>query len=83
MEVFKPMPRYTYNGPMSAATLGDGTDVILMNGREVSLPDDNDWVKSLVAQRRLAPAAKEAAPTTANTGTSKPQAKPAAQKEST
>lgn len=79
MEVFKPMARYIYTGPMSAATLGDGTDVILMNNREVTLPEDNDWVKSLVAQGRLTPAAKKAAPATANTGTPKAQAKPAAQ----
>lgn len=79
MEVFTPMARYIYSGPMSAATLGDGTDVILMNGREITLPDDNDWVKSLVAQGRLAPAAKKASTTTANTGTPKAQAKPAAQ----
>lgn len=51
------MGKFIYKGPMSAATLGDGTDVILMNGREVTLPDNNDWVKSLVAQGRLAPVA--------------------------
>lgn len=66
------MGKYTYSGPMSAATLKDGTDVILMNGREVTLPDANEWVKSLVAQGRLtpvapdkpAPRAKAAAPKT-------------------
>ncbi len=47
------MGKFIYKGPMSAATLRDGTDVILMNGREVTLPDNNEWVKSLVAQGRL------------------------------
>lgn len=56
------MSRYIYNGPMSAATLKGGTEVILMKGRPVELPDDNSWVKSLVAQGLLtrAPAPKAA-----------------------
>ncbi|OAM73762.1 hypothetical protein [Devosia elaeis] len=49
------MGKFIYKGPMSAATLRDGTDVILMNGREVTLPDNNEWVQSLVAQKRLVP----------------------------
>ncbi|MCK9514066.1 MAG: hypothetical protein M0R28_22945 [Pigmentiphaga sp.] len=55
------MGKFIYKGPMSAATLGDGTDVILMNGKEVTLPDDNEWVKSLVAQGRLTPAGERQA----------------------
>lgn len=84
MEVFKPMARYIYNGPMSAATLGDGTDVILFNGGEVELPADNEWVKGLVAQKRLAPVTKSAAapadPTTSTNDTPKAQGEPAARK---
>lgn len=51
------MGKFTYSGPMSAATLDDGTDVILFPGREVSLPSDNAWVKGLVAQKLLVPVA--------------------------
>lgn len=49
------MGKFTYSGPMSAATLDDGTDVILFPGREVTLPAGNDWVKGLVAQKLLTP----------------------------
>lgn len=61
MEVLKPMAKYIYTGPMSAATLRDGTDVILMNNREVTLPETNEWVKSLIAQGRLKPASDKPA----------------------
>ncbi|MFN8682778.1 hypothetical protein ACDP63_16790 [Paracoccus sp. P2] len=78
------MARYIYNGPMSAATLGDGTDVILFNGAEVDLPAANEWVKSLVAQKRLTPitkpAAQPAGAATTTTDTPKAQAEPAARK---
>lgn len=57
------MAKYLYSGPMSAATLDDGTDVILFPGREVTLPAENAWVKTLVAQKHLTPvAAPKAAP---------------------
>lgn len=57
------MAKFLYSGPMSAATLDDGTDVILFTGREVTLPADNAWVKGLVAQKLLTPvAAPKAAP---------------------
>lgn len=49
------MAKFLYSGPMSAASLDDGTDVILFTGREVTLPADNAWVKGLVAQKLLTP----------------------------
>lgn len=64
------MGKFTYSGPMSAATLDDGTDVILFPGREVSLPSDNAWVKGLVAQKFLTPVATaKPAPAPARTTT--------------
>jgi len=51
------MAKFLYSGPMSAASLDDGTDVILFTGREVTLPADNAWVKGLVAQKLLTPVA--------------------------
>lgn len=47
------MATYTYRGPMSAATLPDGREVILIDGQTVELPEDNDWVKTLVALGHL------------------------------
>jgi hypothetical protein len=58
------MGKFTYSGPMSAATLDDGTDVILFPGREVTLPAGNAWVKSLVAQKLLTPVPAEKPATT-------------------
>jgi len=63
------MGKFLYSGPVSAATLDDGTDVILFPGREITLPDGNAWVQTLVAQKRLTPVAAPA----------KPAAKPAAE----
>lgn len=54
------MGKYIYKGPMSGATLKGGVDVILRDGREYDLPDDNGWVKSLVAQKRLVPVSGQA-----------------------
>lgn len=49
------MNDYVYSGPPTAVTLGNNTEVILRTGRTVSLPDDNPWVQSLVAQGHLTP----------------------------
>lgn len=68
------MGKFTYSGPMSAATLDDGTDVILFPGADVTLPSGNAWVKSLVAQRLLTPVAAEKA----SAGRSTPKPKPEA-----
>lgn len=47
------MKTYLYNGPMSAATLPDGRDVVLYPGQTVELPEDNDWVQTLAALGHL------------------------------
>lgn len=45
--------RYRYTGPLSAVTLAGGRDVLLAPGAEVTLPDDNAYVKALVARKHL------------------------------
>ncbi len=45
--------RYRYSGPLSAATLPDGREVMLHPGQSVMLPEDNGYVATLVALGRL------------------------------
>jgi len=52
---------YTYSGPLSAVTLApdkehpEGRHVQLVRGLRVTLPDDNDYVMSLLARKHLEP----------------------------
>ena len=63
---------YTYHGPLSAVTLApdakhpDGRDVQLVPGSTVTLPDDNAYVRSLVARNCLEPAPEPVAATPAS-----------------
>lgn len=41
--------KYLYEGPNSGVTLQDGTEVLLWNGKQVELPADNEYVKTLMA----------------------------------
>jgi len=65
--------KYTYFGPMSAVTLAadadhpGGRNVQLMRGLVVSLPEDNDYVKSLVARKYLVPVEDKTATETKTT----------------
>lgn len=60
---------YTYYGPLSAVTLPadddhpKGRQVQFIRGGQVTLPDDNDYVKSLEARGFLVPVAATAAET--------------------
>jgi len=47
--------KYLYTGPMTGVTLGDGREILLYPGKETTLPDDNEYVKTLVALKRLSP----------------------------
>ena len=50
------LKKYIYHGPLSSITLtieGKSQDVILMNGKQVILPDDHDYTQTLVSQERL------------------------------
>jgi hypothetical protein len=53
---------YRYSGPLSAVTLPDdalpkGRQVRLFPGRDIVLPEDNAYVKALVARGHLTPVA--------------------------
>lgn len=67
-----PDKTYTYHGPLSAVTLAaddkhpTGRDVQLMPGQTVTLPEGNDYVRSLVARKYLVPVAEaDTAPSSA------------------
>ena len=62
--------QYRYSGPLTGVTLDDGREVMLHPGSEIPLPADNEYVKTLVAQKLLT----EVAPP-------KPQTTKTAQKE--
>lgn len=53
--------RYRYQGPVnSSVTLkvdGKDVDVLLFRGKEIDLPEEHDYVKTLVALEHLAPVA--------------------------
>jgi hypothetical protein len=55
------MSLYTYIGPLSAATLQDGTDVVLFPGGQVELPDDLPFLVDLNGMGVLVPVATEPA----------------------
>jgi len=50
--------KYRYSGPTSGVTLnvdGKPKEVMLHTGKEVELPESNEYVKTLVALGHLAP----------------------------
>ena len=47
--------KYRYSGPLSGVTLADGQEVMLHPGAEVELPEDNDYVNTLLALEHLTP----------------------------
>lgn len=49
------MKSFKYTGPLTSVTLADGLSVALFPNTEVSLPEDNGFVKTLVAMKRLIP----------------------------
>ncbi|HFK4062760.1 TPA: hypothetical protein ACG1UU_000112 [Kluyvera ascorbata] len=53
------MKKYRYSGPASGVTLGDGTEILLWTGKNVSLPEEHDYVKVLVALKHLTPVSEE------------------------
>ncbi|KFK91715.1 MULTISPECIES: hypothetical protein [unclassified Serratia (in: enterobacteria)] len=58
---------YLYCGPASGVTLADGAEVLLWPGKAVALPEDHEYVKTLVALDYLKPLPDSFA--TAATGT--------------
>lgn len=51
---------FQYNGPASGVTLEDGNEVLLWPDMSIELPEDNDYVKTLVALNYLIPLVEEA-----------------------
>lgn len=47
--------KYIYSGPASGVTLADGQEVLLWPDSEIDLPEDNEWVMTMIARRHLAP----------------------------
>ncbi|AKH64910.1 MULTISPECIES: hypothetical protein [Photorhabdus] len=47
--------KYLYTGPASGVTLADGTEVLLWSGKTVDLPEQHDYVKTLIALQYLHP----------------------------
>ncbi|ECC3910488.1 hypothetical protein C1A67_13260 [Salmonella enterica] len=47
--------KYIYSGPASGVTLADGQEVLLWPNSEISLPEDNEWVITMISRRHLVP----------------------------
>ena len=56
------MKEYRYSGPASGVTLSDGTEILLWPGKNVTLPEEHDYVKVLVALKHLTPVPEETTP---------------------
>jgi len=56
------MKTYRYSGPASGVTLSDGTEILLWPGKNVSLPEEHDYVKVLEALKHLTPVPEETTP---------------------
>ncbi|EYU16156.1 hypothetical protein [Photorhabdus aegyptia] len=51
--------KYLYTGPASGVTLADGTEVLLWSEKTVDLPEQHDYVKTLIALRYLHPLSEQ------------------------
>ncbi|HII4062782.1 hypothetical protein [Hafnia paralvei] len=56
------MKEYRYSGPASGVTLSDGTEILLWPGKNVTLPEEHDYVKVLVALKHLTLVPEETKP---------------------
>ena len=63
--------KYRYNGPISAVTLKDGTEVMLHPGKIVDLPADHGYTRTLLALSHLAPVADDSPKAKSSAKTSK------------
>ena len=55
--------KYIYHGPASGVTLSDGQEVMLWANSEIDLPEDNEWVMTMVARGHLKQVIKQEAET--------------------
>jgi hypothetical protein len=53
------MKEYRYSGPASGVTLSTGAEILLWRGKNVTLPEEHDYVKVLVALKHLTPVPEE------------------------
>lgn len=53
--------KYIYHGPASGVTLSDGQEILLWTNSEIDLPEDNEWVMTMVARGHLMPVITEEA----------------------
>jgi len=60
------MKEYLYSGPASGVTLSDGTEILLWPGKSHSLPENHEYVRTLVALNHLTPVSEETQPTSAS-----------------
>ncbi len=56
------MSTYIYSGPASGVTLGNGTEVLLWDGKSYDLPAEHAYVKALVARGHLKSAPAQSKP---------------------
>ncbi|ELV2836670.1 hypothetical protein VU607_19395 [Enterobacter cloacae] len=57
--------KYVYHGPASGVTLSNGQEILLWTNSEIDLPEDNEWVKTMIARRHLSPVVTEETETNA------------------
>ena len=67
------MKAYRYSGPASGGTLSDGTEILLWPGKAVSLPEEHDYVKVLVALKHLTPVPEDTKPAVTGCAVTKAQ----------
>ena len=51
---------YTYSGPSSGVTLDDGREVLFWDGKDYTLPSENEYIQSLVDRGHLTEVGKPA-----------------------
>lgn len=56
------MKEYRYSGPASGVTLSDGIEILLWPGKNVSLPENHEYVTVLVALKHLTLVPEETKP---------------------
>ena len=61
-------PAFTYHGPPSGVTLGNGEEILLHTGATVHLPEEHEYTRTLLARKLITPEATEACKRTATEG---------------
>ncbi|MNN46425.1 hypothetical protein D3C81_1608060 [compost metagenome] len=55
--------KYLYSGPATGVTHTDGQEILLWPSSEIDLPEDNEWVMTMIARRHLTPVVTQAVET--------------------